>query len=104
MSNEPPSADSAPAVQWGPIASYLGVVKSVPFEARFDRFDKEVPREQQRVDYSPYPAEFGISPISDYSWPVPTGATTLAFTTMKPLAHIRREFDIPKIQLVEFAF
>jgi len=71
--------------------------------ARFDRFDKEVPREQQRVDYSPYPAEFGISPISDYSWPVPTGATTLAFTTMKPLAHIRRELDIPKLQLAEFA-
>jgi hypothetical protein len=72
--------------------------------ARFDRFDKEVPREQQRVDYSPYPADFGISPISDSSWPVPTGATTLAFTTMKPLAHIRRELDIPKVQLAEFAY
>jgi len=72
--------------------------------ARFDRSDKDVPREQQRVDYSPYPAEFGISPISDYSWPVPTGATTLAFTTMKPLAHIRRELDIPKVQLAEFAY
>jgi hypothetical protein len=71
--------------------------------ARFDRFDKEVPREQQRVDYSPFPAEFGISPISDYSWPVPTGATTLAFTTMKPLAHVRRELDIPNVQLAEFA-
>ena len=71
--------------------------------ARFDRYDKEVPREQQRVDYSPYPAEFGISPISEYSWPVPTGATTLAFTTMKPLAHIRRELDIPKVQLAGFA-
>ncbi len=71
--------------------------------ARFDRSDKEVSREQQRVDYSPYPAEFGISPISDYSWPVPTGATTLAFTTMEPLAHIRRELDILKMQLGEFA-
>jgi hypothetical protein len=71
--------------------------------ARFDRFDKEAPREQQRVDYSRYPAEFGISPISEYSWPVPTGATTLVFTTMKPLAHIRRELDIPKVQLAEFA-
>jgi hypothetical protein len=56
------------------------------------------------VDYSPYPADFGISPISDSSWPVPTGATTLAFTTMKPLAHIRRELDIPKVQLAEFAY
>jgi hypothetical protein len=72
--------------------------------ARFDKFDKEVPREQQQVDYSPYPAEFGISPISNYSWLVPTGATTLAFTTMKPLAHVRRELDIPKVQLAEFAY
>jgi hypothetical protein len=72
--------------------------------ARFDRFDKEVAREQQRVDYSPYPAEFGISPISEYSWPVPKGASTLAFTTMKPLAHIRRGLDIPKVQLAEFAY
>jgi hypothetical protein len=71
--------------------------------AQFDKYDKDVPTEQQRVDYSPYPAEFGISPISEYSWPVPTGATTLAFTTMKPLAHIRRELDIPNVQLAEFA-
>lgn len=72
--------------------------------AQFDKYDKNVPTEQRRADYSPYPAEFGISPISDYSWPVPTGATTLAFTTMKPLAHIRRELDIPKVQLAEFAY
>jgi hypothetical protein len=71
--------------------------------AQFDRYDILVPREQQRVDYSPYPAEFGISPISESSWPLPTGATTLAFTTMKPLAHIRRELDIPKVHLAEFA-
>ena len=72
--------------------------------AQFDKYDKDVPTEQRRADYSPYPAEFGISPISEYSWPVPTGATTLAFTTMKPLAHIRRELDIPKVQLAEFAY
>jgi hypothetical protein len=71
--------------------------------AQFDKYYKDVPREQQRTDYSPYPAEFGISPISDYSWSVPTGATTQTFTTMKPLAHIRRELDIPKVQLAEFA-
>ncbi|HXW13895.1 MAG TPA: hypothetical protein VEN79_05235 [Terriglobia bacterium] len=71
--------------------------------AHFDEFDKDTPGEQQQVDYSPFPAEFGISPISDNSWPVPKGATTLAFTTMKPLAHIRRELDIPSAQLLESA-
>jgi len=72
--------------------------------AQFDKYDKDITAAQQQANYSPYPAEFGISPISDYSWPVPTGATTLTFTTMKPLAHIRRELDIPKVQLAEFAY
>jgi hypothetical protein len=72
--------------------------------AQFDKYDKDITTAQQQANYSPYPAEFGISPISDYSWPVPTGATTLAFTTMKPLAHIRRELDIPNVQLAEFAY
>jgi len=71
--------------------------------ARFDAFEKDVPSKQQQVDYSPFPADFGISPISDYSWPVPKGATTLVFTTMQPLAHIRRELDIPSVQLLESA-
>jgi hypothetical protein len=71
--------------------------------AHFDKFDKDVPSEQQQVDYSPFPAEFGINPIADNSWPVPKGATTLAFTTMQPLAHIRRELDIPSVQLLESA-
>jgi len=72
--------------------------------AQFDKYDKDITAAQQRVDYSPYPAELGISPISDYSWPVPTGATTLTFTTMKPLAHICRQLDIPKVQLADFAY
>jgi hypothetical protein len=71
--------------------------------AQFDKYDKDIPKAEQRTDYSPYPAEFGISPISDYSWSVPTGATTVTFTTMKPLAHIRRELDIPNVRLAEFA-
>jgi hypothetical protein len=72
--------------------------------AQFDKYDKDITTAQQHANYSPYPAEFGISPISDYSWPVPTGTATLAFTTMKPLAHIRRQLDIPKVQLAEFAY
>ncbi len=71
--------------------------------ARFDGFDKEGPREQQRVDYSPFPAEFGINPISTHDWLVPKGATSVAFTTMQPVAHIQRELDIPNVQLTEFA-
>jgi hypothetical protein len=27
----------------------------------------------------------------------------IVFTTMQPLAHIRRELDIPNVQLAEFA-
>ena len=71
--------------------------------ARFNGFDKDTPREQQQIDYSPFPAEIGISPIADNNWPVPKDATTLAFTTMMPLAHIRRELDIPSVQLLESA-
>jgi hypothetical protein len=71
--------------------------------ARFDEFDKDTPREHQQLDYSPFAAEFGINPIAESIWPVPKGSTTMAFTTMKPLAHIRRELDIPSVQLLESA-
>ncbi len=37
MSVKVPPADSAPGVGWGPRAFYGGVVKSTPFEARFER-------------------------------------------------------------------
>jgi hypothetical protein len=77
--------------------------------ARFDGSKTEVPRVQGempwvqwRTHYSPYPADFGIDPISDSNWFIPKGATSVAFTTMKPLAHIRRELDIPNVQLAEF--
>ena len=57
-----------------------------------------------RSHYSPYPADFGINPISESNWAVPAGATSVAFTTMRPLAHIRRELDIPNLQLEDFTY
>lgn len=36
MNDQVRSADRGPAVRWGPIASYLGVVRSMPFEARYE--------------------------------------------------------------------
>jgi hypothetical protein len=75
--------------------------------ARFEGPDIPVPTPrrdvQGRAHYSPYPADFGINPISDSNWAVPPGATRVAFTTMRPLAHIRRELDIPNVQLADYA-
>lgn len=58
---------------------------------------------QWQTHYSPYPADFGINPISDSNWAVPPGATGVAFTTMQPLAHIHRELEIPSLRIAEFA-
>jgi hypothetical protein len=78
--------------------------------ARFEGLNTKVPTEQWqmrrvqwRAHYSPYPADFGIDPISDSNWFVPKGAASVRFTTMQPLGHIRRELDIPNVQLAEFA-
>jgi len=78
--------------------------------ARFDGSETEVagpqegmPRVQWRAHYSPYPADFGIDPISDFNWAAPKDTTSVVFTTMQPLAHIRRELDIPSVQLLESA-
>ncbi len=53
MSAEVPVANCAPVSRWGPIASYLGVVKSLPFGARFEeiqvRKDASSVRSEERV-------------------------------------------------------
>ena len=70
------------------------------------QFDNGVPVEGWGASlYSPYPADFGISPMAQPGWQLPNeaGATAIVFTTMQPLAHIRRELDIPNVQLAEFA-
>jgi hypothetical protein len=75
--------------------------------ARFEGAKMVMPWQTRNVEgrshYSPYPADFGINPISDSNWPVPPGATGVVFTTMQPLAHIHRELDVPNVQLAKFA-
>jgi hypothetical protein len=81
---------------------------SVPFRLPgriIVQFDNGVPVEGSGVNsLSPYPADFGISPMDLPAWQLPNegGATAIVFTTMQPLARIRRELDIPKVQLAEF--
>ena len=73
------------------------------------QFDNGVPVEGFEMSggnsFSPYPADFGVSPMDIPRWQLPNqaGSTAIVFTTMQPLAHIRRELDIPNVQLAEFA-
>ncbi len=70
------------------------------------QFDNGVPMEGLGANsLSPYPADFGVSPMDLPRWQLPNqaGSTAIVFTTMQPLAHIRRELDIPNVQLAEFA-
>ena len=78
--------------------------------ARFDGLETEVPGPQEGAPgYSFEAITHPILPIlastrlSDSNWFVPESATTVVFTTMQPLAHIRRELDIPSVQLLESA-
>ena len=56
-----------------------------------------------RREDTPFPAGGGINPIAESVWGVPKTATTLTMTTMQPLAHLRRELDIPNVRLADFA-
>jgi hypothetical protein len=42
MSDEVPSPHSSPALQYGPIASCIGAVKSVPVEARYEEIETRI--------------------------------------------------------------
>jgi hypothetical protein len=55
---------------------------------------------------SPWPTSIGISPVNKAYWRLPNqaGATAFVFTTMQPLAHIRREIDIPNVRLADYAY
>jgi hypothetical protein len=70
-------------------------------------FDNGDQTEAGELDsYSPFPAEFGIGPISSWSWRLTykAGAGAIVFTTLQPLAHIRRDLDIPNIRLADLAY
>jgi hypothetical protein len=81
----------------------------VPFRLRvrtLAQFENGVPVEELVASFhSPYPADFGISPMDQPGWLLPNqaGATAIIFTTMQPLAHLRRELEIPNVQLAQFA-
>ena len=69
------------------------------------RFDNGPPVEGAVViPYSPYPAEFGVSPMSISRWQLPNqpGATGITINTMQLLAHVRRDLDIPSVRLADF--
>ena len=56
------------------------------------------------ISYSPFPAELGISPVSqDFTFStvsVPLSEATV--NTVEPLAHIRRNFEIDNLRLSDF--
>ena len=71
---------------------------------QFDKFDNCGPYGNCAWgDDSTFPANSGIDPIAEAVWNVPKGAKTVAFTTMQTLAHMRRELDIPNVQVAESA-
>jgi hypothetical protein len=45
----------------------------------------------------------GINPISGDVWAASESAAIVTVSSMQPLAHIRREIDIPNLQLGDFA-
>jgi hypothetical protein len=62
---------------------------------------------QHVISYSPFPAEFGIDPVSPYVTSLPYSTiqgppSAARVATLEPLAHIRRDFDIGGLRLSEF--
>ena len=59
---------------------------------------------RRAISYSPFPAELGISPVSqDFTFStvsVPLSEATV--DTVEPLAHIRRNFEIDNLRLGDF--
>ena len=56
------------------------------------------------ISYSPFPAEPGISPVSqDFTFStVPVPLSEAAVDTVEPLAHIRQNFEIDDLRLGNF--
>jgi hypothetical protein len=54
--------------------------------------------------YSPYPAEFGISPMTsaNFRGPVPAEPPSVTLTTEEPMAHLRRDVAFENIRLADF--
>ncbi len=86
--------------------TFIGCLTPFRLPARtVPQFDNGRPVEMPgSYSYSPYPAEFSISPMSLPRWQLPNqpGATSIVINTMQPLANVRRELDIPGVRLAEF--
>jgi hypothetical protein len=56
------------------------------------------------ISYSPFPAELGISPVSqDFTFStVSVALSEASVDTLEPLAHIRRNFEIDNLRLGDF--
>jgi putative effector of murein hydrolase LrgA (UPF0299 family) len=58
---------------------------------------------QKPISYSPFPAEFDIHPVSQYTAYTHLGSPSEAsVATLEPLAHIHRDFDIGPLRLSDF--
>jgi len=59
----------------------------------------------QSISYSPFPGELRINPIAAH-WSVsaPPRTTEVTIVMKEPIAHFRRDFEIPKVYLRDFAF
>jgi hypothetical protein len=61
-------------------------------------------RPRRPISYSPFPAEPGISPVSqDFTFSsVSVPLSEAAVDTVEPLAHIRQNFEIDNLRLGDF--
>ena len=59
---------------------------------------------RRAISYSPFPAELGISPVSqDFTFSThPVRLSEVEVDTVEPLAHIRRNFEIDNMRLGDF--
>jgi hypothetical protein len=71
-------------------------------EAFQDVWSSTEPR--RPISYSPFPAELGISPVSqDFTFStVPVPLSEARVVTVEPLAHIRQDFEIDNLRLGDF--
>jgi hypothetical protein len=56
------------------------------------------------VSYSPIPADLGISPVNQYFtyWsPGPGPVSEVVVQSIRPVAHLRRDFDIAGLKLAD---
>jgi hypothetical protein len=88
------------AFRYPPVLVSYRFVKSAKGSAQ-DVWSATQPR---AISYSPFPAELGISPVSqDFTFStVSVPLSEARVNTVEPLAHIRRNFEIDNLRLSDF--